>query len=400
MDKLYWAPNSAALAPQAILEEAGAPYEILPVDLKAGAQRSPDYLALNPGGYVPALVTADGQVLTESAAIMLTLAERHPETGLLPAAGDPARGTLLRWLFYLTNTVQEAYKRFYYAARYSTDPADAPRIRQKATADLLERWAVVERHLASGGPFVLGRRASVADIYLLMLATWYEPLLQMLDACPSVRRCCEALAQRPAIAKVLAAHGQDWAVDGVPDRDAARPGVVLDYWFGAGMAERWFVKDPAFDREVRRRLGALYERAILGQLKAWRDHAEGCLALVLLLDQVPRNLFRDDPRAYASDAEALAIAEEALSKGFDRQLPQVRRVFLYLPLEHSEDLAVQERCVELMGALDEQPDWRDYAVKHRDIVARFGRFPHRNAALGRTTTAEEEEFLKQPGSSF
>ena len=175
---------------------------------------------------------------------------------------------------------------------------------------------------------------------------------------------------------------------------------VLDYWFAPGMAERWYVKDPAFDAEVRARLLPLYERAVGGELVAWPASARGCLALVILLDQVPRNVFRDDPRGFASDAQALAVTKQALDRGFDRQLTQVERVFLYLPLEHCESLADQELCVTLIGALDENPEWRDHAVRHRDIVARFGRFPHRNAALGRETTLEEAAFLELPDSSF
>ncbi len=175
---------------------------------------------------------------------------------------------------------------------------------------------------------------------------------------------------------------------------------VLDYWFAPGMAERWYVKDPAFDAEVRARLLPLHERAAAGELAAWPASARGCLALVILLDQVPRNVFRGDARGFASDAQALAVTKQALDRGLDRQLTQVERVFLYLPLEHCESLADQELCVTLMGTLDEKPDWRDHAVRHRDIVARFGRFPHRNTALGRETTLEEAAFLELPDSSF
>ena len=175
---------------------------------------------------------------------------------------------------------------------------------------------------------------------------------------------------------------------------------VLDYWFAPGMAARWYVKDPAFDAEVRARLLPLYGRAAAGELAAWRVSARGCLALVILLDQVPRNVFRGEPRGFATDAQALAVTKQALDRGLDRQLTQVERVFLYLPLEHCESLADQELCVTLIGALDENPEWRDHAVRHRDIVARFGRFPHRNTALGRETTLEEAAFLKLPDSSF
>ena len=175
---------------------------------------------------------------------------------------------------------------------------------------------------------------------------------------------------------------------------------VLDYGFAPGMAARWYVKDPAFDAEVRARLLPLYGRAAAGELAAWRVSARGCLALVILLDQVPRNVFRGEPRGFATDAQALAVTKQALDRGLDRQLTQVERVFLYLPLEHCESLADQELCVTLIGALDENPEWRDHAVRHRDIVARFGRFPHRNTALGRESTLEEAAFLKLPDSSF
>jgi uncharacterized protein (DUF924 family) len=176
--------------------------------------------------------------------------------------------------------------------------------------------------------------------------------------------------------------------------------AVLDFWFADGMPERWFKKDAAFDAEVRTRLAAAYESAAAGGLDDWRDSPEGCLALCILLDQVPRNMFRDDPRAFATDAKALAITRHALAHGFDRRLGQSRRMFLYLPLEHSERLADQELCCALMAPLDQNPAWHDYAVRHRDIVARFGRFPHRNAVLGRATTPAEAAFLAEAGSSF
>jgi uncharacterized protein (DUF924 family) len=175
---------------------------------------------------------------------------------------------------------------------------------------------------------------------------------------------------------------------------------VLEFWFAPGMEKRWFKKDPAFDDEVRRVLLPLHERAAAGQLDDWRRSARGALALIILLDQVPRNLFRGGPRAFATDAKALAVTKRTLQEGLDKTLRQAERMFLYLPLEHCEDLTDQELCVTLAGELDENPEWHDYAVRHRDVVARFGRFPHRNAVLGRETTPEEEAFLKEPGSSF
>ena len=175
---------------------------------------------------------------------------------------------------------------------------------------------------------------------------------------------------------------------------------VLGFWFGPGMAARWFVSDPTFDAEVNARLSQAAEAAARGELGAWAGTPEGSLALVLLLDQVPRNLYRGDPRAYQGDAAARAVTRRAIEAGFDRELGQAQRLFLYLPLEHSEALADQEDCCRLVEELTDNPDWADYARQHRDIIARFGRFPHRNTVLGRESTPEEQDFLNRPGSSF
>ncbi len=175
---------------------------------------------------------------------------------------------------------------------------------------------------------------------------------------------------------------------------------ILDFCFVEGPAHRWFVKDPAFDVEVRARLSHSHEAAVAGDFHDWRESAAGCVALCVLLDQAPRNLFRGDPRSFASDAVARAVTRHALEQKLDRDVPQEQRVFLYLPLEHSENLVDQELSVRLFAGLDENPEWLDYAARHRDIIARFGRFPHRNAVLGRVGTPEETEFLTQPGSSF
>lgn len=177
-------------------------------------------------------------------------------------------------------------------------------------------------------------------------------------------------------------------------------GDVLDFWFADGMSERWFVRDSMFDAEVRRLLNSGHERARDGLLDDWKSTARGCVALCILLDQVPRNLFRDDPRAFATDGRALEVARHALSLGLQSELTQRERLFLYLPLEHSESLEDQQVCVELTRSLDADPSWYEYAVRHREIIERFGRFPHRNAALGRETTAEEATFLAEPNSSF
>ena len=183
--------------------------------------------------------------------------------------------------------------------------------------------------------------------------------------------------------------------------------AVLDVWFGpdGGAIERavWFEVDAAFDQAVGAQCRALHTAAAAGALDHWAATPRGCLALLILLDQVPRNLYRGSARAFATDAQARAVARSALAAGHDRALTPVERQFVYLPFEHSEDLADQELSVALFDSLPEPPDRAesvDYARRHRDIIARFGRFPHRNAALGRTSTPEEDAFLKQPGSSF
>src|SRR5215469_16771246 len=187
-------------------------------------------------------------------------------------------------------------------------------------------------------------------------------------------------------------------------------GALIDFWFGPPgspvrfeQREVWFEVDPDFDAQCREQFGALRERASAGDCADWVLEAEPCLALILLLDQFPRNLFRGEAQAFATDAQARDAARAALGRGFDRSLPASWRQFIYLPFEHSEDLADQELSVKLAAVLARSPDFAralDYAQRHHAIIARFGRFPHRNATLGRTSTPEEEAFLQQPNSSF
>ncbi len=174
---------------------------------------------------------------------------------------------------------------------------------------------------------------------------------------------------------------------------------VLDFWFEESTPEQWFKKDDGFDAAVRERFAALYGQAAAGELEAWRDTAAGCLALVIVLDQFPRNLFRGDPRSFGTDAAARAVLRHGLDKGFDDGLSFRQKQFLYMPLMHGEDRDEQAQSVALYTALGDE-DTLKFAVAHRDIVDRFGRFPHRNEVLGRETTPEEAAFLKQPGSSF
>ena len=198
----------------------------------------------------------------------------------------------------------------------------------------------------------------------------------------------------------------------------ATPEAVLDYWFGAAgtaleIAERqsklWFGKQPEKDREISERFAPTFNAVISGSLDDWATTPRGRLALVIVLDQFPHHIHRDTPDAFAQDAKALALSLAALATGEDKSLTLIERVFLYLPLEHAESIAMQDLSVvqyqQLMDEADESEralfaNFLDYAHKHRDVVLRFGRFPHRNAILGRASSVEEIAFLKQPGSRF
>jgi uncharacterized protein (DUF924 family) len=169
---------------------------------------------------------------------------------------------------------------------------------------------------------------------------------------------------------------------------------VVDFWRSAG-PDRWFAKNDAFDAEFGGRFLSAHEAAALGQLDDWANDAEGALALMVLLDQFPRNTWRGNARMLATDAKALAVARKAIEAGLDLKVDEALRRFFYLPFMHSESLADQERSVELNAALD--ANTQRFAVLHRDIIARFGRFPHRNKLLGRTSSAEEQRFLDEGG---
>ena len=187
-----------------------------------------------------------------------------------------------------------------------------------------------------------------------------------------------------------------------------RAQAVIAFWFGWPPHEadrrEWFQKNDAFDAEIRQRFGAWVEEALQGGLTDWNTTPLAALARIVVLDQVTRNIFRGSARALAGDALVLAAAQALVAAGDDRRLTPTQRRFAYLPFEHSEDLAVQAESMRLFGALaaehPAQADMLVWARKHQEIIERFGRFPHRNAALGRASTAEELAFLQQPGSSF
>jgi len=175
------------------------------------------------------------------------------------------------------------------------------------------------------------------------------------------------------------------------------PADILAFWRDAG-PDRWYTHDDAFDAEVRRRFFGLWQRAAAGELSSWETSDDGALALVIVFDQFPRNLFRGDARTYASDTRAREAANRAIAGGVDARIDPALREFLYLPFMHSEHLADQLRCIELSRAAGHTESLK-WAEHHADIIRRFGRFPHRNRLLGRATTLEEQAFLDQGGFS-
>jgi uncharacterized protein (DUF924 family) len=188
-----------------------------------------------------------------------------------------------------------------------------------------------------------------------------------------------------------------------------QPKDVLDYWFSGRVQLLCFERDDAFDAEIRARFGDAVAQAQAGGFEAWRSTPEGALALLILIDQMARNIYRGSPQAFAGDARGLAIAQQMVDAGLDRGFNFAQRRFTYLPFEHSEDRAVQKHSLALFGALAvecaaehdvEAAVQLYYAARHAEIVFRFGRYPHRNACLGRISTPEEEAFLKEPHSSF
>ncbi len=186
--------------------------------------------------------------------------------------------------------------------------------------------------------------------------------------------------------------------------------AILTFWFGDQEAvdygkprKFWFVKDPTRDRQIKDVFEPIYLQAKAAELDHWKEKALSCLALIIVLDQFPRNIYRGKPQAFATDSQALALAQYAIAKGYDQVLLPVQRWFIYLPFEHSENLADQYTAVKLFSTLKDDPNSQSsivYAHRHLKVIQDFGRFPHRNQILGRESTPEEIEFLKQPGSGF
>ncbi|MDZ7602398.1 MAG: DUF924 family protein [Hoeflea sp.] len=177
------------------------------------------------------------------------------------------------------------------------------------------------------------------------------------------------------------------------------PETVLDFWFGELTPKQWFVKDPELDRKITERFSGLHLALSRVIPSEWRASPEARLALVIVLDQFPRNIYRGSPMSFATDTLALNAAKAALAVGADAAVGEERRIFFYMPFEHAESLTEQDRAVALFEALGDDT-YLDYARQHQDIIQRFGRFPHRNSILGRTSTAEEEAYLAEPGAGF
>jgi len=178
----------------------------------------------------------------------------------------------------------------------------------------------------------------------------------------------------------------------MPDTEAAE---IVNFWRDAG-PQKWFAKDDAFDRTIRARFLSVHEAAARGALAAWEDAPLSALALVILCDQFPRNIFRGSARAFATDPLALAVADRAIARGFDQSTEEALRLFFYMPFMHSEVLAEQERCVQLFAAFGDA-ELSKYADEHREVIAKFGRFPHRNRILARATSPAEQAFLDGGG---
>ncbi|BFM50449.1 DUF924 family protein [Marinomonas sp. THO17] len=174
---------------------------------------------------------------------------------------------------------------------------------------------------------------------------------------------------------------------------------VIDFWFSEVDPKQWFQKDHAFDLMIQQRFGKLHDQASAGELFSWRHTAVGSLAEIIILDQFSRNIYRDKPAAFASDLLALALAQFAITQGFDSELPEKQRAFLYMPFMHSESKLIHVEALSLFTSLGNENNLA-FEIQHKAIIDRFGRYPHRNAILGRPSTEAEKTFLQEPNSSF
>lgn len=205
MYKLYWGQQTGAMAPQILLEEVGADYERVVLDMEKGEENEAAYLKINPRGQVPALILPDGSILTESAAMVLHIADSYPESGLLPLPGSTERAQVYRWLIYAVANIYEADLRLFYSERFTAEAGCADSIKSRAIEDIDVCWDLIEPVLGDG-PFLLGKQYSVIDPYLLMLVQWHEQPEVMLARCPKLKRLCDTVRQRPAVERIWSQH--------------------------------------------------------------------------------------------------------------------------------------------------------------------------------------------------
>ncbi len=205
MYKLYWSKETGALAPQAALEEAGAEYELIVTDTKTGAHQSADFLALNPRGQVPALMLPDGSIMTESAAMMLHIADAFPKAELMPPVSDAQRAQVYRWLIFAVANFYETDLRYYYPQRYTTDVNGVDTVKAAAMRDFDKCFDMLEAVIGQG-PFLLGKTYSIVDIYLTMLAYWHPDVDVLFNRCPSLQLLCDSVRARPAVERVWCQH--------------------------------------------------------------------------------------------------------------------------------------------------------------------------------------------------
>ena len=208
MYKLYWAQGSGAMAPQALFEEIGAEYEKIVIDFEKEEHKSEGFLSVNPLGQIPVLILPDGTLMTETAAMLVHIVDRHPEAKLAPPAGSVESARFLRWLFFLASNVYPAVLRFYFAERYSTDPGAAEGIKAAAEKDLDEQFKILEDALEPG-PYLLGEAFSAVDIMLWMLIQWHPDPARLFEEAPRVKQVAELVQARPAIARTWREHEED-----------------------------------------------------------------------------------------------------------------------------------------------------------------------------------------------
>jgi glutathione S-transferase/GST-like protein len=208
MYKLYWARESGAMAPQALFEEIGVEYDKIVIDLEKGEHKSAEFLSVNPMGQIPALILPDGTLMTEAAAMLLEIADRHAEAGLAPAAGSAERARFLRWLFFLSSSIYPAVLRVYYSERFSTEPSAAEGIKAAAEAELDEQFEILDAAL-DPGPYLLGETFSAVDIMLWMLIQWHPEPTRLFERAPRVERFAGLVQERPAIARTWQDHEGD-----------------------------------------------------------------------------------------------------------------------------------------------------------------------------------------------